>query len=483
MMYQFNRFFINGAWQVPASTKTVIVHSPTTLAAVGEAPLGTSADIDAAVNAARQAFDTGPWPRMTPQERGFILSKLAKELAESGERIADAMTDEVGTTRTNNLWIGQAGSGLLNYYAGMAEMKGVEEVRKGLNGSSVTVRHEPVGVVAAIVPWNSPLFLLMAKLAPALAAGCTVVTKPPHETPLQFYFLAEAAIKAGLPAGVLNIVAGDRDAGDHLVRHPGVDKVSFTGSTAAGRKIGSICGQDLKRVSLELGGKSAAIVLDDAKVDTVVKFVTNAGLVSNNGQACLALTRILLPRHRYTEFADALTAAAKALKVGDPWDKDTQVGPLISDVQHKRVLGYIEAGKAEGAKVTTGGGRPAGLDRGWFVEPTVFVDATNDMKIAREEIFGPVITLIPHDSDEEAIRLANDSDYGLGGAVFSEDPGRCFAVARSVRTGTVGVNSYMPDFGIPGGGFKASGMGREFGDEGFDEYRETKAIYAEPPKS
>ena len=357
----------------------------------------------------------------------------------------------------------------------------MEEVRYGLNGTPFTVRREPVGVVAAIIPWNSPLFMLMAKIAPALAAGCTIVTKAPEETPLDFYPLTEAVQAAGLPAGVLNIVAASRDVSEYLVRHPGIDKVSFTGSTVAGRKVGAICGNDLKRVTLELGGKSAGIVLEDAKLETVVQFAIGGGIVPNNGQACMALTRFLLPRARYGELAAAITSAAKSLKIGHPAAEDTQIGPLISERQWKRVEGYVQAGLAEGARITTGGGRPKDFPCGWYFEPTIFVDVSNDMKIAQEEIFGPVLVLIPHDGDEDAVRIANDSNYGLGGAVFTEDPARGFKVARAVRTGSFGVNSYMPDFGAPAGGFKASGIGREFGPEGLEIYREVKTIYAIDP--
>lgn len=477
-MNKFEHFYIDGQWQKPSSGQTITVVSPSTQELIGQAPLGVEADIDAAVIAARHAFDEGPWPRMSPSERGVILRNLATELAAANEKIADVMTDEVGTTRANNLWVGQAGAELVNYYADMAEQKGVEEVRHGLNGVPFTVRHEPVGVVAAIIPWNSPLFMLMFKIAPALAAGCTVVAKAPEETPLEFYLLAEAVQASGLPAGVLNIVTANREVSEYLVRHPGIDKVSFTGSTAAGRKVGAICGNDLKRVTLELGGKSAAIVLDDARIETVVQYAMAGGILPNNGQACMALTRILLPRNRYDEFAAAITAAAKSLKIGHPASEDTQIGPLISERQWKRVEGYVQAGLAEGARIMTGGGRPKNFPRGWYFEPTIFVDVSNDMKIAQEEIFGPVLVLIPHDGDEDAIRIANDSIYGLGGAVFTEDPARGFNIARAVRTGSFGMNSYMPDFGAPAGGFKASGIGREMGLEGFEIYREVKTIYA-----
>jgi betaine-aldehyde dehydrogenase len=472
----FEHFYIGGEWAAPAGRSVIPVISPSTEELVGQAPEGTTADMDRAVAEARRAFDEGPWPRMPVHERTAVLRKMAAYLASRVEELAEVLTDEVGVVYKSNVANNHGAVMLLNYYADMADKEGLEEVRVALKGP-VTVRHEPVGVVAAIVPWNGPFFLLLLKVAPALAAGCTIVAKPAPETPLSAYYLAQAAEAAGLPPGVLNIVAGGREVGEHLVRHAGIDKVSFTGSTAAGRKIAAICGEQLKRVNLELGGKSAAVVLDDAKVETVLAGAIPFGLAQNNGQACVALTRILLPRSRYNEFADAITETVRALRVGDPRAPDTQLGPLIAERQRSRVEGYIAVGREAGARVTTGGGRPKGLSRGWYIEPTVFADVNNDMRIAQEEIFGPVGVLIPHDSDEEAIRMANASDYGLGGAVFSEDPGRAFNVARSVRTGVFGVNGMGLDFHAPFGGFKASGLGREMGPEGFHAFRETKTIY------
>jgi len=469
-------FFIDGTWTAPATGHRLNVVSPLTEQVIAHVPEGMPDDMDAAVAAARRAFDTGPWPRMSPAERGIILRRMAAHIRENIEAITDTIVAEVGVPRTAVRANNEAVALLLDYYSKMAENYAIEDVRDGLFGK-VTVRSEPVGVVAAIVPWNGPLFLLMLKCAPALAAGCAIVAKPAVETPLCAYHLAEAALAAGLPEGVLNVVQADRAAGEYLVRHKGIDKVSFTGSTVAGRAIASICGQDLKRVSLELGGKSAGIVLDDARVEDVVNTVVPRGLAANNGQACLAITRVLLPRGRYDEFVEAITEKVKSLKVGDPNDVATNVGPLITARQRDRVENYLAIGKREGARVTVGGGRPSAFNHGWFVEPTVFADADNSMTIAQEEIFGPVGTLIPYDSEEDAVRIANDSIYGLGGAVFTADLPRAFRVARQIRTGIYGVNGYALDLGAPFGGFKASGLGREMGKEGFEGFLEKKSIY------
>jgi betaine-aldehyde dehydrogenase len=349
-----------------------------------------------------------------------------------------------------------------------------EEVRAGMLGPAL-VRREPVGVAAAIIPWNVPLFTAMLKLGPALAAGCTVVLKPAPETPLDAVLLAEALTEAEIPAGVVNIVPAGREVGEYLVRHAGIDKVSFTGSTAAGRRIASICGEQLKRVTLELGGKSAAIILDDADLDATVAGLLPA-IIMNNGQACVAQTRVLASRRRYAEVAAALAAAFAALPVGDPADPTTMCGPLVSARQRDRVEGYIKIGRDEGAKVACGGGRPARFAKGWYVEPTVFVDVKNTMRIAREEIFGPVLAVIPYEDEADALRIANDSDYGLSGSVWTADADHGLEVARHVRTGTYTVNGFAMEFGAPFGGFKCSGVGRELGPEGLEAYLEAKQI-------
>jgi betaine-aldehyde dehydrogenase len=472
----YDRFFIGGEWTAPAGTGTVDVISPATEQLVGRVPDATEADIDRAVEAARRAFDEGPWPRMTPAERATLVTKVSDAIKVDMQGLAELISTEMGSPVS---WatMGQvlAPSMVFDYYAGLAQSYAFDEVRAGLMGP-VLVSNEPVGVVAAIAPWNVPLFIAAAKLAPALVAGCTVVFKPAPETPLDALRLAELFEEAGLPKGVLSVVPAGREVGEHLVRHPKVDKVSFTGSTAAGKKIGAICGEQLKRFSLELGGKSAAIILDDANLDEALPMLL-PNAVMNNGEACIAQTRILAPRERYQEVVDALSERMAAMKVGDPLDPTVEVGPLVAERQRERVEGYIKIGQEEGAKVALGGGRPAGLDKGWYVEPTLFVDVDNAMRIAQEEIFGPVLAVIPYDGDDQAVSVANDSHYGLCGSVWTSDPDRGLKVARQVRTGTYMLNSPIPiDFATPFGGYKESGLGREFGPEGLELFLEQKSI-------
>src|SRR5690606_1048083 len=455
-MREHDRLFIGGDWAAPAGTGTIDVVSPHTEEVIGRVPEGTEADIDAAVAAARRAFDEGPWPRMAPAERAEIVGRLSSIYAERQQEMADLVTAEMGSPIMFSV-VGQAAipQMVLQYYVDLAGTYTWEEERQGMLGP-VTVTQEPVGVVAAIVPWNVPQFTLMLKLAPALIAGCTVVAKPSPETPLDSYLLAEWIKEAGIPDGVVNIVPAGREVGAHLVAHPGVDKVSFTGSTAAGRKIGAVCGEQLKRVTLALGGKSAAIILDDADLESTVEGFKLASLM-NNGEACAAQTRILASRRRYDEVADALAAMVGGLAVGDPADYGTEIGPLVTKRQQERVENYIRVGQDEGAKLITGGlNRPH--DRGWYVAPTVFGDVANDMRIAREEIFGPVLVLIPYEDEDDAVRIANDSDYGLGGSVWTSDPAHGVEVARRIRTGSCGVNMYTLDPNTPFGGYKNSGL-------------------------
>ncbi|RSD10240.1 aldehyde dehydrogenase [Amycolatopsis eburnea] len=471
------RFFIDGRWVEPLGTGTHVALEAATGEPLGTAALGTDADIDAAVRAARRALDEGPWGRTTASERAAVLRRFTAALAARADATSTLVSREngmpIGLSAAFN---GAAPAGLLQMYADLIETTPLESVRPSPAGSTV-VRREPVGVVGAITPWNYPQVLAVMKIAPALAAGCTVVLKPSPETALDGYVLGDAAAEAGLPPGVLNIVLAGRDAGAALVSHPLVDKIAFTGSTAAGRLIGAECGRSIRRCSLELGGKSAAVVLDDVDLDS---FVAGLGAASfpNNGQTCTAQTRILAPRSRYAEIVDAVAGFADGMTVGDPLDPAVACGPMASEAQLERVLGYIELGRRSDARLVAGGGRPAGLDRGWFVRPTVFADVDNAERIAQEEIFGPVVTITPYDGDDEAIRLADASEYGLGGSVWTSDEERGLAIARRIRTGTIGINYYQQDLGAPFGGMKASGIGRELGPEALDGYLEFKSIYA-----
>jgi aldehyde dehydrogenase (NAD+) len=473
-MRQHDRLYIGGEWVAPAGTGTIDVVSPHTEEVIGRVPEATPEDVDRAVAAARHAFDHGPWPRMEPAERAAVVGRLAALYGERVNELAELITEEMGCPITFSQ-LGQTGQAhaVYGYYAELGKTLTWEEERPGMMGP-VTVRREPAGVVAAIVPWNVPQFIVALKLAPALVAGCTIVIKPAPETPLDGYPLAEMLNEAGVPRGVVSIVAAGRETGEHLVRHPGVDKVAFTGSTAAGRTIGAICGEQLKRCTLELGGKSAAIILDDADLASTMGWLKIASLM-NNGQACIAQTRILASRSRYDEVVDALTQTVRSMKVGDPADAETEIGPLVAKRQQERVEGYIALGQEEGAKVALGGpGRP--YDRGWYVTPTVFADVTNDMRIAREEIFGPVLSVIPYEDEADAVRIANDSDYGLAGTVWTADAEHGLDIARQVRTGTYGVNVYMIESSSPFGGYKSSGVGRELGPEGLAAYLEYKSI-------
>jgi len=476
-MREHQRLFIGGEWVEPAGTGTIDVISPHSEELVGRVPEGTAADIDRAVVAARDAFDNGEWPRLSPEERIAAVQKFSEVYAAHIPDMAAVVTEEMGSPITfSNLAQSPAPWMMLNTFLQIAAEYPWEERRQGVLGSDVIVRREPAGVVGAIVPWNVPQFVIMSKLAPALIAGCTIVVKPSPETPLDAFLMADLLNEAGIPKGVVSVIPAGREVGEHLVRHPGVDKIAFTGSTAAGRRIASICGEQLKRVSLELGGKSAAIILDDADLAATVEGLKFASLM-NNGQACVAQTRILASRDRYDEVVDAVSGMVGALAVGDPENEATEVGPLVAERQQERVEKYIAVGQEEGAKVAVGGnGRPSGLEKGWYVKPTVFSGVDNSMRIAREEIFGPVLAVIPYDDADDAVRIANDSEYGLAGSVWTGDIDQGLDIARRVRTGTYGVNQYTMDFIAPFGGYKGSGLGREFGVEGLSHYVELKSI-------
>ncbi|MGH3247695.1 MAG: aldehyde dehydrogenase [Trebonia sp.] len=479
LMYR-EELFIGGAWEASAGGERFGVISPSTEGVVGEVSLASTQDADRAVAAARDAFDNGPWPRMTPAERADVLARVAGSLRKREADVTSVTVDEMGCA-ISQAPAGQTGlvAVLFDYYAGLIrDFEFERTVKAGHRAGLVT--NEPVGVVAAIIPWNSPLTLSAWKVAPALAAGCTVVIKPAPEAPLSNFILAEALEEAGVPRGVVSVVPAGREVGEHLVKHPGVDKVAFTGSTAAGKRIMSLCGDQIKRVSLELGGKSAAIVLDDADVAAVLDKVVH-GAMHMSGQVCGAHTRILVPRAVYQAAVDAAATTAAHIKVGDPHDPETLVGPLVAERQRTRVEGYIALGKEAGARVVAGGGRPADLPRGWYVEPTILADVDNSMRVAREEIFGPVLCLIPYADEDEAVRIANDSPYGLSGGVWSGDPARGLRVAKRVRTGSIAINGTYPPFPlVPFGGFRESGLGRELGPEGLRSFLEPRSIGLPP---
>ncbi|UYQ61836.1 aldehyde dehydrogenase [Streptomyces peucetius] len=475
-LVEHGELFIGGELTAPLGTDVIEVISPHSEQVVGRVPHASPADVDRAVAAARRAFDEGPWPRMTLDERIAVVTRIKDAIAVRHEEIARTISAQNGSPYSWSV-LAQALGAMMVWDSAIAVARDFtyEERRDGVLGP-ILVRREPVGVVAAVVPWNVPQFTAAAKLGPALLAGCAVILKPSPETPLDAYLLGEMAREAGLPEGVLSILPAGREVSEYLVGHPGVDKVSFTGSVAAGRRVMEVASRHLTRVTLELGGKSAAVILPDADLETAVAGIVPAAWM-NNGQACVAQTRVLAPRGRYEEVAEALAAAASALVVGDPLDAATQVGPLVAERQQRRSLDYIRIGQEEGAKVLCGGGRPAAQEHGWYVEPTLFGGVDNVMRIAREEIFGPVVCLLPYGDEAEAAAIANDSDYGLSGSVWTADVEHGIDFARRVRTGTYNVNTFSLDMLGPFGGYKNSGMGREFGPEGYGEYFEHKMIH------
>ncbi|WP_028654550.1 aldehyde dehydrogenase [Nocardioides sp. J54] len=476
--YDRPQLFIGGEWVEPESTEEVVVNNPATGEVVGRAALGDSRDLAKAVDAARRTFDQGVWRDTDPKERGEVLRRASELLQERADELAVGITSELGCP----IWFSQAAH-VPNpirhtaYYGDLASSYEFEEVRTDGTNRSLVVQ-EPVGVAAGIVPWNGPLSGPSLKIAPALAAGCSIVLKPAPETPFSAYAFADVMTEAGLPKGVLSIVPAGREAGQSLVDNPGVDKIAFTGSTAAGKQIAASAAARVARVTLELGGKSAAIVLDDADLDaTIAKLLPMA--LNVNGQMCIAQTRVLVPASREKEVLDALSAALESQVVGNPLDPSTTIGPLISQRQQERVRGYISLAREEGARVVTGGERitmPSELANGWFVPPTLLADVNNAMRVAREEIFGPVLAVIPYGSEEEAVAIANDSPYGLSGSVWTADADRGLAIARRIRTGMVSVNGSPQAYGSPFGGFKESGLGREMGPEGLRSYLEVKSV-------
>jgi betaine-aldehyde dehydrogenase len=471
-----DRLYIGGQWRRPSSDRLIIVTSSISeqpVAAVAEA---LDADIDMAVASARDAFDNGPWPKMAIAERAEWLRKLSVGLRERSLDFGHAWTSEVGVLYSLSAHVGKNAAFFSDYFADLASRYEIEEhIPSALPNCTAVVVREPLGVVAAIVPWNGPLILAILKIAPALVAGCTVVLKASPEAPLDAYLLAEVAEDIGLPPGVLNVVVAHREASEHLVRNPDVDKVSFTGSSAAGRRIASILGDRMARYTMELGGKSAAIILDDMDAEEAVDILTK-DLCLLSGQVCVALTRVLVTKSKYKTFVDAFATAMAKLRVGDPYDPDSQLGPLATAEHLARVERYVQLGRDEGATLVVGGGRPKHLSRGHYLLPTLFANVDNRMTVAREEIFGPVLSLIAVEDENEAVQIANDSPYGLNAGVLTSDKARALALARRLRTGNFGHNGTLVDFTVGFGGIKLSGIGREGGLDGLRSYMETKTI-------
>jgi aldehyde dehydrogenase (NAD+) len=470
-----NNFYVGGKWIEPQSNRMLELVSPITEECFAKVPEASKEDVDRAVRAAREAFDNGPWPRMAPQERAKYVAAIGEELKKRLPLLIDVWTAQVGAPKSFAGFVINFAPQLFEFYGGLGARGDFTDTREVMGGKATIVR-EPVGVVAIITPWNAPLPLISYGVAAGLTAGCTIVAKPAPETPLEAQVLAECAEAVGLPPGVLNIVPAGREVGDYLIRKPEVDKVSFTGSVAAGKHIAEVCASRLARCTLELGGKSPALIMDDADLQTALGTIVPFGMPMSR-QICFSLTRVLVSKKRHDEVVDAYTQAVKNIVVGDPWKAETQMGPLSMKRQLDRVLGYIEKGRNEGAKLATGCGRPKDINRGHYVEPTIFTNVSSDMTIAKEEIFGPVVSVMPFENEEDAIRIANQSSYGLSGAVFTKDPEKGLALARRIRTGNVTVNGLNLQVAVPFGGYKESGIGRVGGPEGLEAYQEIKSVY------
>lgn len=474
------KLLIDGAWIDAASGETIAVEDPASGRMFAHVPAGGSHDIDLAVGAARRAFESAAWSRMRPLDRGKILESIARKIEEHAEELAMLESFDNGKAVAHALAVDvPAAVDVFRYMAGWASKIGghVNPVSgDGRQYHSYSVR-EPVGVVGAIVPWNYPLAMAAWKIAPALAAGCTMVLKPSEVTPLTALRIAELALEAGLPAGVLNVVTGyGPAAGQALVEHPGIDKIAFTGSTRVGKNIVRTCANDLKRVTLELGGKSPSLIFADADIEKA-SIGAALAIFFNSGQVCLAASRLYVEESIFDKVMDGVVAAAKSFKLGHGRDPDTMLGPLVSRAQQDRVLDYIDKGRAGGAELLTGGGR--GLDDGYFVEPTVFVDAKPDSTIVREEIFGPVLVATPFKDVDQVVKAANDTRYGLAANIWTSNLSRAHLTARRLQAGIVWINTHgMNDPAAPFGGFKESGWGREVGEEGVLHYTETKTVTA-----
>lgn len=476
-MNQHLQFYIDGQWVDPAQPRTLDVVNPSTEEVIDRISLGSAADVERAVQAARRAFET--FGHSSREERLALLERVLAAYQQRLDDVARAISLEMGAPQ----WLAKAAQAPM----GVAHLKQAMRVLKDfefqtVQGTTATL-YEPVGVVGMITPWNWPINQMMCKVAPALAAGCTMILKPSEIAPLSGLLLAEVMHAAGVPAGVFNLVNGDGPGvGEAMARHPGIDMMTFTGSTRAGIAVAKAAADTVKRVAQELGGKSANIVLDDADIDKAVKQGVQA-CFTNSGQSCNAPTRMFVPRAKQAQAVAVARAVAERTQVADALAEGMAMGPVVSQAQFDKIQGLIQKGIDEGATLVAGGtGRPEGMSKGYFVKPTVFADVRNDMTIAREEIFGPVLVMIPYDSEEDAIRMANDSPYGLSGYVQSGDLEHARRVAARLRTGMVHLNGAGPDVGAPFGGYKQSGNGREWGEHGFREFLEVKAVMGFEPK-
>ena len=469
-----DKLYIGGEWVDAKSGKMLEIVNPNSEEVVARVAEAGKDDMDRAVAAARKAFDEGPWPTTPPAERGRMLRQLAERLkARSGE-LEKAWTAQIGGLPGMAVGVVMNGNMTLDAIAELGDSFKWSEQRKGQMVDTIVIAREPVGVVAAIAPWNAPYMIMISKVAYSLISGSTVVMKPSPETPLEAYIIAEEAEAVGFPAGVINLVPSDREAADHLVNNPGIDKVTFTGSTLAGKRIAEVCGSRIARYTLELGGKSAAIIRDDYSIEAAAGLLGNT-ITMLSGQICAMLSRAIVPKARHDELAEAIKGVMEGVKIGRSEDPDTQLGPLAMKRQLERVEMYIEEGK-KSADLVTGGNRPAHLNKGYFMEPTLFANVDNKSRIAQEEIFGPVLCLIPAEDEEDAIRIANESNYGLHGSVLTNDSEAAYKISRRIRTGVFAQNGLKMDWGTPFGGFKQSGIGREGGEEGLWPYVETKTV-------
>lgn len=465
---------IDGRWQ-EVDLPVTEVTDPATGEVWGAVPEADEALVDVAAAAARRAFDDGPWPRRAPQERAEVMRRMADEIEARAEEMALTITRENGSPLSETRGAAANAAGILRYFAGLASvLEQVDERPYPSGGGSTLVRRDPIGPCALIAPWNFPINLMVIKMAPALLAGCTMVIKPAPTTPLSIRFVVDAAVAAGVPDGVINLVTGGGATGEAMVRHPDIAKVAFTGSTGVGRRIAASCGELLRPVTLELGGKSSAVVLPDADLEAMAGVLLRS-CMRNSGQTCYISTRVLAPAERYDEVVETVARTVGEATFGDPLDPATEIGPLGTEAQRDHVLALLASAREEGARVVTGGARVDGP--GLFVEPTVLADVRPQMRVAREEIFGPVITVLRYESVDEAVRLANDTDYGLGGIVFSADPDAAVAVADRMDTGSVGINSFASNHSAPFGGRHDSGLGVEYGVEGLHAYLTYKSIH------